>query len=67
MAVTAMESNWTPLDTMWFRLIESTKKARYMYQISSQSEEYCRKYRGGVGLTPSPLCLRATFFIGFKS
>ena len=31
------------LDTTWFRLIESTNKAYYMYQISSQSDELCRK------------------------
>ena len=31
------------LDTMWFRLFESTNEACYMYQISSQSDELCRK------------------------
>ena len=29
------------LDTTWFRLIESTNEAGYMYQISSQSDELC--------------------------
>ena len=31
------------LDTTWFRLIESTNETWYMYQISSQSDELCRK------------------------
>ena len=31
------------LDTTWFYLIESTNEACYMYQISSQSDELCRK------------------------
>ena len=31
------------LDTTWFRLIESTNEACYMYQISSQTDELCRK------------------------
>ena len=31
------------LDTTWFRLIESTNDACYVYQISSQSDELCRK------------------------
>ena len=31
------------LNATWFRLIESTNEACYMYQISSQSDELCRK------------------------
>ena len=31
------------LDTTWFRLIESKNEACYIYQISSQSDELCRK------------------------
>ena len=31
------------LDTTWFRLIESTNEAYYMYQILCQSDELCRK------------------------
>ena len=31
------------LDTTWFRLIESTNEACYLYQISSQPDELCRK------------------------
>ena len=34
------------LDTTWFRLIESTNEVYYMYQISSQSDEFCRKLEG---------------------
>ena len=36
-------SHGNQLDTTWFRLIESTSEACYMYQISSQSDELCRK------------------------
>ena len=31
------------LDTTWFRFIESTNEACYVNQISSQSDELCRK------------------------
>ena len=31
------------METTWFRLIESANQACYMYQISSQSNELCRK------------------------
>ena len=46
-----------PLPTPWHgskptNIIESTKKAHYMGQISSQSDEWCRKWRGGVRLIP---------------
>ena len=44
MVVVAMETN----DTTWFRLMESTRKARYTCQISSQSDEWCQKWRGGI-------------------
>ena len=32
------------LNTTWFRLIENTKEGYYMYQVSCQSDELCRKY-----------------------
>ena len=32
-----------PWDTTWFCLIESASEAYYMYQISCQSDELCRK------------------------
>ena len=51
----------SPLDTTWFQLVKSTKKAHYMCQISNQSDEWCQKWRGGVRLTLPPLCLRVTF------
>ena len=35
--------NGNQLDTTWFRLIESTNEACYMYQISCQSDELRRK------------------------
>ena len=31
------------LDTTWFRLIENINEACYVYQISSQTDELCRK------------------------
>ena len=31
------------LDTTWLRFIENTKKAHYMCQIFSQSDERCQK------------------------
>ena len=40
LAIVAMGNQ---LDTTCFRLIESTNEAWYMYQISSQSDELCRK------------------------
>ena len=39
LTIVAMETNYTT----WFRLIESTNEACCMYQISSQSDELCRK------------------------
>ena len=48
---------------MWYRLIESTNNAHYMCQISSQSDEWCQKERGGVRLTlPPPLMPSCDFF-----
>ena len=40
LTIVAMETNKTQ---KWFRLIESTNEACYIYQISSQSDELCRK------------------------
>ena len=40
LTIVAMENQ---LETTWFRLTERTNEACYMYQISSQSDELCRK------------------------
>ena len=41
------------IHTTWFRLIKNTKKAHYVYQISSQSDEWCQLWEG---LIDPPVC-----------
>ena len=51
------------LCTTWFRLIESTNEDCYMYQVSCQSDELCRKKESPIDPTrPLPPRLRVTIF-----
>ena len=43
------------LRSTWFRLIESTKNAQYMCQISSQSDKMVLKVDGRCPIDPPPL------------
>ena len=49
------------LSSKWFRLIECKKNVHYMYQISSQSDEWC-KSRGEGSDWPSPIMPLCNFF-----
>ena len=59
LTIVAMETNLTPT---WFHLIESTNEACYMYQVSCQSDELCRRRKGGSDCPPSPSRLCVTIF-----
>ena len=46
--------NQLVLSSKWFQLIERTKNAHYMCQISSQSDEWFSKVEGRGPIDPPP-------------
>ena len=50
------------LGTTWFRLIESTNEACFMYQILSQSDEIFESRKGGPIDPPPPLKASCNYF-----